>query len=330
MRSLLALFLVVVMSACTFDALDGGGQGDDASPGTTTIVTTTATTPGTTTAPVIPSTTMDLDDAKAIVTPTGVVVAVLAHTAQGLVVRSPCGVETVVSTGTPIGNIQVVLDPGHGGEVDTGAVGSNGLAEKEINLTVAMAVEARLRDLGVGVAMTRTADYATTLGVRADLADALEPELLLSIHHNAPTPQASSHPGTEVFVQSNSDQSHRLGALVWEHIVDALSQFDVPWAAAADSGVLEVHNTKGADAYGMIRGPETVSALAELAYISHPPEAELFGTPEYVDVVSQALTEAIVDYLETEQTGSGLVAEPRVFTPQRGISGDVCVDPTLE
>jgi N-acetylmuramoyl-L-alanine amidase len=330
MRSILALLLALVVSACTFDAIDDGGQVDDGSPSTTLIVTTTVSAPGSTVAPVIPSTTIDLDDAKAIVTPTGVVVAVVAHTPEGIVVTSPCGVETVVSTGIPIGNIQVVLDPGHGGEIDTGAVGSNGLTEKEINLKVASAVEAKLRDLGVGVVLTRTGDYATTLGVRADLADALEPELLLSIHHNAPTPQASSHPGTEVFVQSESDQSHRLGALVWEHVVDALSHFDIPWAAAPDSGVLEVHNTRGTDAYGMIRGPETVSALAELAYISHSPEAELFTTPEYVEAASQAVADSIVDYLETEQTGSGLVAEPRVFTPQRGISGDVCVDPVLE
>jgi hypothetical protein len=35
-------------------------------------------------------------------------------------------------------------------------------------------------------------------------------------------------------------------------------------------------------------------------------------------------------YLDTEATGAGYVAEPRVFNPQPGIGSSLCVDPVLE
>jgi hypothetical protein len=113
-------------------------------------------------------------------------------------------------------------------------------------------------------------------------------------------------------------------------VVGALSQFEVDWTAAPDAGVLAVLSTRGNDAYGMIRNPDTVSALAELAYISNPAEAELFATDDYVEAASEAVADAIEAYLRTDAPGAGFQPEPRVFNPQPGIGGSVCVDPDLE
>jgi N-acetylmuramoyl-L-alanine amidase len=325
MRSLF-LVLVVLMGACSSNA---GNEVTtiSATTSTSTITTTTTTTaPTTTTDP--PPTVPEI--ARALVTPTGVVVTVLEETATGYQVTTPCGNEATVSEGTPLGTTQVVIDPGHGGEVDTGAVGANGLMEKHLNLDVAQAVQAKLIVRGIDVVLTRTADYASRLGVRAGLADHLGADLLISVHHNAPTPGPSARPGTEVFIQSASEESRRLGGLVWTRVMAELSDFDIAWTAAPDAGVLTVLSTRGNDAYGMISGPRTVSVLAELGYISNAAEAELFATSEYVDAVSDALTDAIENYLITEATGAGYVAEPRVFNPQPGIGGSLCVDPALE
>jgi len=264
-----------------------------------------------------------------LVTETGVVVAVLEETADGYLVTTPCGNEAVVSGGTPIGEVSVVIDAGHGGEVDTGAVGANGLMEKHLNLSVAQAVEAKLIVRGVSVILTRTGDYASTLTARTALADRLDADLLLSIHHNAPTQGTSNRPGTEVFIQHDSTDSKRLGGLVWTHVVQALSQFDVHWSAATDSGVLSVLSARGNDAYGINRNPQTVSALVELGYISNPPEAQLFATDAYVDTASEAVADAVQAYLGTDAPGAGFVPEPRVFNPQPGIGGAICEDPPL-
>jgi N-acetylmuramoyl-L-alanine amidase len=334
MRPLVLAFLVLIGACTSTDAigsdttlvLPGEGTTTSTSSTTTTLVVT-ATTTSTNDEP---ATTLDKLAADALVTPTGVVVAVLEQTASGYMVRTPCGDEALVATGTPVGGVRVVIDPGHGGEIDTGAVGPNGLAEKHLNLVLSRALQGELLDRGVAAILSRTGDYPSRLEVRSALADHLDADLLLSIHHNAPTPGPSDTPGTEMFVRHDSDDSRRLGGLVWSHVVEALSGFDVQWSAAPDAGVLSVLNTRGNDAYGMVRSPETVSVLAELGYLSHQPEAELFATHEYVEVASTALADAIEAYLTTEDPGAGFVSEPRVFNPQPGIGSDVCVDPDLE
>jgi N-acetylmuramoyl-L-alanine amidase len=267
--------------------------------------------------------------AGVLITPSGVVVALLGQNGNDFLIRTPCGVETTIDDGTPVSGIDVVIDPGHGGAPDPGAVGANGLTEERINLRVSRMVQQILAERGISSILTRTGDYTTTIGVRAALADHSGADLMVSIHHNAPTANLGSMPGTEVFVQSTSADSRRLGGLLYESVVDAFEGFDIAWSRAPDAGVLEVLNTRGADAYGMIRNPETVSVLAELAYIANPPEAELFSTTEYVSVAAAAVADAVERYLDSDDPGSGFVAEPRVFTPSRGISGSVCEDPGL-
>jgi len=326
MRSLLAALLVLTGACVTSPATNTSSP----APEPTTTSSTSATSLPATTTTAEPTTTSAPPEVKALVTPTGVVVAVLSETASGYRVTTPCGLEATVSSGTPLGGIRVVVDPGHGGEVDTGAVGANGLMEKNLNLTVAQALEAKLVVREIPVILTRTADYAARLGTRTALADHVGADLLLSIHHNAPTPGSSPTPGTEVFIQHQSEGSRRLGGLVWGHVVEELARFEIEWSAAPDAGVLSVLSTRGNDAYGINRNPSTVSVLAELGYISNPPEARLFATNGYVQAASEALAEAIETYLTADDPGSGFVAEPRVFNPQPGIGGAACVDPVLE
>lgn len=243
-------------------------------------------------------------------------------------VMTPCGFESELTAGEPLGVTRVVIDPGHGGPTDTGAVGANGLAEKEVNLDVATLVVELLKERGIGAVLTRTGDYTSPLFVRAHLADTLEADLMVSIHHNAPTPGPSQEPGIEIFIQRGSEQSARLGGLLWDRTRTALGTFDVSWSAADDSGVMTVLNSRGDDAYGILRHPETTAALVELGYISNPPEAELFATPEYPPVAATAVADAIEAFLTTDDAGSGFV-EGRTLNPRPGVSQDVCTDPDL-
>jgi hypothetical protein len=91
---------------------------------------------------------------------------------------------------------------------------------------------------------------------------------------------------------------------------------------------MTVLNTRGDDAYGMMRYPETPSALVELGYISNPAEAELHLRPAYVWIAALSVATAIKRYLETEDSGSGYV-EGRIFNPRPGIGTDSCIDPAL-
>ena len=269
-----------------------------------------------------------------LVTPSGIPVAVLGRAGSGYLVRTPCGNTAEVSKGVLINGARVVIDPGHGGPVDTGAIGPNGLIERDLNLTLGRAVIDELTRRGISAVSTRTGDYGTLLSVRALLADDLGVEALVSIHHNAPTWATSSTPGSEVFIQSASADlaradSARLGGLLYEEVTAALAAFDdIAWSRSSTAGVLRVLSSRGSDAYGMIVRPAVPTALIEYGYISNLPEAELFTTDEYIQVAATATADAIDAYLHTERPGTGFIQRPRIYNPGRAPS--FCEDPALE
>ena len=296
-------------------------------PPPTTTTTTEAPPPTTTTTEAPPPTTTTTTEPPppppvALLTPTGIPVAVVEPTENGYLVRTPCGNTVEIAGGERIEGIQVVLDPGHGGPVETGAVGPNGLVERDLNLILADAVLQELADRGIAAATTRTGDYSLYLSVRAEFADALGAAALVSIHHNGPTWDIRETPGAEVYVQSASEEearadSARLGGLLYEEITAALSTFEgVEWSGLPDAGVLRtLRLSDGGDAYGMLSRPVTASALVEFGYITNPSEAELFTTEEYIAVASRATADAIEAYLETDRPGTGFVEAPRRFDP---------------
>jgi N-acetylmuramoyl-L-alanine amidase len=258
-----------------------------------------------------------------------VVVPVLERTPSGYLVRTPCGNETELVWGQPLRSADVVLDAGHGGD-ERGALGPSGETEAELNLDIARRTAAVLDAQGVTAVLTRTGDYRIPISNRAAIADQLSAEAFVSIHHNSPTPDPSDRPGTEVYAQVGSEASRRLGGLIHEEVVGALSAFDVEWSARTDAGVLTVVNGDGENAYGINRYPATPSVLAELAYLSNPSEAAVLATPEYRQAAADALASGIVRYLRTADGGSGFVEAPRLFNPSDTTGGtDGCVDPQL-
>ncbi len=271
---------------------------------------------------------------RALITPTGVPVAVIGRAGSGYLVRTPCGNAAQIAGGEPIPDVRVVLDPGHGGRFESGAIGPNGLTEDALNLTLSRAVLAELARRGIPAATTRTGDYGLLLSVRAAFADALEADALISIHHNAPTYGLGDSPGTEVYVQSIDDEtpraaSERLGGLLYEEITLVLSMFaDVRWSRLPNAGVLRVLSPDGGDAYGMIVRPAIPAVLVEYGYLSNRSEAELFATDEYISAAASATADAIEAYLNTDRPGTGFVERPRRFDPYPAPSR--CDDVRLE
>ena len=135
-------------------------------------------------------------------------------------VQTPCDARAVV-TGFPLAGAHVVLDPGHGGD-EPGAVGPNGLLEKDLNLAVAGLTAERLREAGATVVLTRDDDLRVTIATRAGIALGLRPVAFLSVHHNAASDGPSPTPGTEAYFQVASPDSRRLAGLVVEEVRAAL------------------------------------------------------------------------------------------------------------
>ncbi|UII81102.1 N-acetylmuramoyl-L-alanine amidase [Flagellimonas sp. CMM7] len=98
----------------------------------------------------------------------------------------------------------IIVDPGHGG-TDNGAVGINGLREKDLTLKIAQAIvhyNRILLDKRYDIYLTRYGDTLISLGHRTKLAKILDPKIFVSLHCNhANNPKAS---GLEVYVFNGS------------------------------------------------------------------------------------------------------------------------------
>jgi N-acetylmuramoyl-L-alanine amidase len=289
---------------------------------TTDGAVTTTTTP-------ITTTTVRAGPPVGWIAPSGVPLAVSAVDGDTIEVLTPCGNPETLTEGTPIYEVDVLIDPGHGGPVDTGAVAPTGLAEKDINLEVTLAVHEMLAERGIDSALTRVGDYPIPIRTRSAYSDLMGAAALVSIHHNAPRAPASDIPGVEVFVQDQTPESARLGGLLYDETMAALGQYDVDWDRASDAGVMTVLNGNGEDAYGMVRLPRAPSALIELGYIANRAEAELFADPDYVPTAAAAVSDAVETFLTSEEPGSPLV-EGRIFSPARGVGRDQCIEPDLK
>jgi N-acetylmuramoyl-L-alanine amidase len=79
---------------------------------------------------------------------------------------------------------RILIAPGHGGK-DPGAVGPDGVLEKDVTLMLAKELADNLKNLGFGVFLTRNDDRFVPLEQRARIAASFEADILLSIHTNA-------------------------------------------------------------------------------------------------------------------------------------------------
>lgn len=231
--------------------------------------------------------------------------------------------------GRPLSGATVVIDPGHGGP-EPGAVGPNGLKETVLNLAVSEHTVAALRAAGVDVVLTRIAEYEVSLATRTELATRLRPRAFVSIHHNSSPDGPRASPGTETYYQIASPDSKRLSGLIYEEVVRALSTYQVAWVADTDAGAKYRRGENG-DYYAVLRRTAGVtSSLAELAFISNPPEAALLAQPEVQRVEGEAVARGILRYLTSDDPGSGYTEPyPRPSDPSSGVTGRPCTDPQL-
>jgi N-acetylmuramoyl-L-alanine amidase len=264
----------------------------------------------------------------ALITTSGVVVPVQGGGPGNWQVTSPCGVDLTLETGTFIPRARVVIDPGHGGS-ESGAVGQ-GVLEKHLNLDVSELVQEKLEALGISAVLTRNSDYRLPIGTRAGIANALAPDVFISVHHNGGAVRPSSRPGTEVFYSTAVPGSQRLAAVMYEEMVDALSPFDVAWVSTVSEGASVRLREDGMDLYGVHRfSPDITSLITEFVYLSNPPEAALMQRDGMIEIEAQAIVDGLLRWWWTDDAGTSLGRE---FTDSSssGTGGfDGCTDPTL-
>ena len=257
----------------------------------------------------------------------GVIFPITENLKYGKIVTTPCANEIVHNGITHLDQVDVVLDAGHGGP-ETGAVGANGLVERDLNLVIALLTEKELKKLGYSVALTRRTDLHMSIRQRTTIANALSPRAFVSIHHNGGAVRRSETPGTETFYQIGSSESKRLAGLLFEEISEALTDYWVPWVATVHQGASSRLKAKNVDAYGILRyTPDIPAVISEAVYLSNPPEAELMALPEVQIKEAQALARGIDRFLTSNDPGSGFKS-PFIDGVMTGTgTGKGCVDP---
>ncbi len=91
---------------------------------------------------------------------------------------------TTPQSNTALSIKKIVIDPGHGGH-DPGAIGPNGVDEKNITLKIGTMLAERLRAMGFQVIMTRNKDVFIPLEERTAIANMSNADIFISIHANA-------------------------------------------------------------------------------------------------------------------------------------------------
>lgn len=263
-------------------------------------------------------------------TATGVIVPIVRIEGDTTIGLSPCGNEVPVS-GETIPAAHFVIDAGHGGS-EPGAVGPNGLAERDVNMDVAARVRQILEAEGATVVLTRESDLRVTVAARAEIAKALSPIAFVSIHHNAVPLGSGPGIGSELYHQEDDAESKRLAGIMYEEYVERLQPFLDDWAHGDQPGALARRSARtGLDFYGILRGSAgTPAVLSEAAFLSDPEEAALLATPEFRQAEAEAIAAALIRFASTDSDGSGFVDTKVSSAPAGGGGGAAgCEDPPL-
>ncbi len=202
---------------------------------------------------------------------------------------SPTPAAVVLPSGPPV----LVIDAGHGGE-DGGAVSRSGQVESQINLAVALRLDALMGFAGVPSVLLRQEDIslhdsgAETLREkkRSDLENRVERinetdnAVLISIHQN--TFSDSSYHGAQVFY---ADEESSLPLA--QAAQDALRRFLDP-----DN---QRQPAKISDDIYLMAHVERPAILAECGFLSNPEEDALLGTEAWQLRIALALAGAYWD-----------------------------------
>ncbi len=220
--------------------------------------------------------------------------------------------------------ITVALDPGHGGE-DPGATGTTGVREKDLVLSIAKRLKAKLEELpNVRVMLTRDGDYFVPLGTRVEKARKVQADLFVSIHADAfVVPSAR---GSSVFVLSEkgatstaarwlaTDQNkadligginmgthdRQLAGVLFDLSTTAQINDSMKLGKAVlgeIGGINRLHKGSVEQAgFAVLKAPDIPSILVETAFISNPEEEAKLKDGAYQDQLADAITTGIKRY----------------------------------
>lgn len=224
-----------------------------------------------------------------------VLIAIAAVLLGAVVLQAVLFGRDMAVSGVPITNRTIVLDPGHGGE-DGGAVGSNGTVEKNINLQVALRVQALLEQNGCSVFMTRNEDVSihdkgeeknsnrkiSDLDNRKKMPGEYQADAFVSIHMNL-YPQQQYH-GAQVFYAEKPEQSMRLAQSIQDELREKADNTNQREIKAANGNIYVLDKSK------------VPSVVVECGFLSNPEEERKLQEDAYQQKLAFAIYSGIIKF----------------------------------
>lgn len=207
---------------------------------------------------------------------------------------SPITSETISENVSP--SVAVIIDPGHGG-IDCGAVGYNGVLEKDLNLSISSILSALCKANGINAIMTREEDKMLDLendslsGThkmrdlknRLAIAEKHPNALFISIHMNKFS--QSQYSGLQVWYTENNSESSDLAKKIQDKVKENLLNGNERKPKAADSSIFLLNRAVG------------TAVLIECGFLSNPQEAEALADKSYQQQLAVIIFSAISEYL---------------------------------
>ena len=170
----------------------------------------------------------------------------------------------------------VFLSAGHGG-IDSGAVGSNNLKEKDINLNILLACKDELERHGVKVICSRTKDENDPVGDEVKEANKSGAKVAVSFHANA-----GGGDGSETYYYTSSKDGKKLAELCEKH-TKAIGQ--------------NSRGIKSGDHLYFVNGTSMVAVLCECAFVDNKTDKKIIDTKAEQQAFGVAYAKAILEYL---------------------------------
>lgn len=176
----------------------------------------------------------------------------------------------------------VVIDPGHSTD-DPGAVVGE-LREADVTLDLARRIEGRLAAVGVQVVLTRGLTGDPTQLERADLANSVRADLVLSLHCESMTHAPQAH-GVASFFYGAAD-----GGGAWSSTGERLASL-VQREVVARTDLLDCRTHPRT--WDILRHTAMPAVRLEVGHLSHAGDAARLADPAFRDTVAEAVVVAV-------------------------------------
>ena len=223
--------------------------------------------------------------------------------------------------------IVIAIDAGHGGD-DSGAIGPNGLFEKQVTLSISRKLAARFNNTrGYRAILVREGDHRVALRERTRIAHRERAHLFLSIHADAfKNPKVS---GASVYMLSESGADSEMARYLAENenradlfggvsdvsvedmepylrqtLTDLSMQGKRRQSSEVGTEVLDelgrvtkLHRKQvGYAGFVVLKAPDIPSLLIETGFISNPTEARRLNQAEHQGKLVRAIYNGVINY----------------------------------